>query len=283
MTLQRMEKVWMRNLAENLSTIRKAHNISEIPKQPGRSAIVLGAGPSTKYVDLSLLKDWKGVLISCDRQLPKLLEMGIEPYCVTTVDGSELIADFYKAPLVQEHAKNFRVVLSCQTTHPSVSAALPLESQYYFVGLWDDPFALFSITRIFQELTDKMILETGGNTGSCAFYLAYFLGCNPIGLLGIDFAYDTLNHTQTIYYETFKAIAGNDPKRMLSFYRKGLSSAGKPLLTDEMFLTYYNNLMPSLQQVHNKIKVYNLGEYSLLPAEVAEPIGFEEYLKRMQA
>lgn len=277
LTLKKMEKVWMHNLAENLSTIRKAHDISEIPKYKDKSAIVIGAGPSIKHKKLALLRKWNGAIFAADRMLLPLLRRHVIPDFVVTVDGSEKITGFYKHPLVQQHISDVKAVLSCQTTHPNVSANIPLDSQYYFTSLWDNPLADISITRIFQELTDKKILQTGGNAGSCAFFLAYYLDLNPIGLLGIDFAYNTLNVEDTLYYQTFKLLSGGDSKKLAKNYRRTTTWAGKRVLTDLMFLTYYKILVPQLKEAN--VETFNLGEYSILPETVAEPISYKKFLK----
>ena len=284
LTLKKMEKIWMHNLAENLPTIRKAHDISEIPKQKGKSALVIGAGPSIKYVNLKFLRKWNGIVICADRMLLPLLKMRVKPFASVSVDGSEKIADFYKDPFVQRRMNKVKAVLSCQTTHPSVSAVIPLESQYYFTSIWDDPFAEMSITRIFHELTEKTMMATDGNAGSCAFQLALYLESSPIGLIGIDFCYDELDPLKTTYQETFRIISGGDPQKFLSNYRTGTTWAGKQVLTDIMFLTYYKILVPQIEIAEkNGTTTHNLGEYSILPAEKVKPMNFEKFLKDFPA
>lgn len=280
LTLKKMEKVWMHNLAENLPTIRKAHDICDIPKQTDKPCLVVGAGPSIKHINLKLLRRWNGIIICADRMIKPLLQLRVKPFISLTVDGSEKICDFFNDPLVQKYLSKIKTVLNCQTTHPEVSKLIPLDSQHYFVGMWDDPFSDgISITRIFQELTDKKIMQTAGNAGAAAWFLALFLGCNPIALLGIDFAYDTLNPEETLYNETFKILSGNNPQKYWENYKQTTTWAGKQVLTDIMFLTYYKSLVPQLLEVKEKTKTYNLGEYSIIPAEAAEPMRLKIFLK----
>lgn len=280
LTLKRLEKEWMHNFRDNLPTILKARDISMIPKRNNVPAIVVGAGPSIKHEPLTLLRKWRGVIIACDRMLTPLLRMHVEPYCVTTVDGSDKIAGFYSDKLVQSHISNLKAVLSVQTTHPSVSAAIPLENQYYFVGMWDDPFAELSLSRLFHEMTDKTLMATGGNTGVAAWQLAYYLGCNPIGIIGLDFSYgEETDLKKTTYFETFNILSGGNPQRFLENYRQGLTWAGKNVLTDKMFLTYYTLFLPTLQLAKKERTTINLGKYSLIPNDYAEGMSFRKFLK----
>lgn len=276
LTLKRMEKTWMQNLAANLSLIRASHDISEIPKLNGRPALVVGAGPSVKNVDWCMLREWKGTIFVCDRMLPELISNGLTPSFATTVDADAKVADFYGQVPKAELAK-VKVVLN-QTVSPATLGKIPCESLYFFVAYWDDPFATVSLTRIFQELTGKTIMPTSGNTGSAAWNLAYYLECNPVGLLGIDFCYDTMNAQKTTYFETFKTLSTGDPQKFLEYYRQGTTWAGKKVLTDQMFLTYYVLLAEQLEKAKGKTVTYNLGEYSILEEGKAKPMKFESFL-----
>jgi len=276
LTLKRMEKTWMQNLAENLSLIRGCHDISDIPKLTGKPALIVGAGPSTKNIDFKKLRNWKGVVFSCDRMLPTLIKNRVTPSFATTVDADAKVADFY-GQVSKEKLARVKVVLN-QTVNPLTLEKIPPESLYFFVGYWDDPFAAVSMTRIFQELTGKTILSTGGNTGSASWNLAYFLGCNPIGLLGIDFCYSSMDVQKSTYFETFKILSGGDPQKFLEYYRQGTTWAGKKVLTDQMFLTYYHLLAQQLEQAKQKTTTYNLGEYSILEEGKAKPMKLERFL-----
>jgi len=271
-----MEKVWMRNLAENLPTIRSSHDINDIPKFSGRPALVVGAGPSVlqqKGLGKKLRK-WKGVIFCCDRMLPELARDRVTPHFVTTVDADEKIADFYSA-VSRARLLKVKVVMN-HIVSPVTVAQVPSESRYFFVGYWDDPFNKVSLTRIFHELTGKTIMPTSGNTGSAAWNLALFLGCNPIGMLGLDFAYATMNASETTYFETFKTLSGGDEQKFLSYYRQGSTWAGKKVLTDQMFLTYYVLLAQQLEKA--KATTYNLGEYSIIEESKAKPMKLERFL-----
>lgn len=273
-----MQKVWMNNFAENLPTIRKADDIKKLPKSK-KPAIVIGAGPSLKHVDLKQLRNWNGLVFACDRMFPELQKIGVYPDYVTTVDGNPMVADFYSD--VDFNCKT-RVVLACQTTHPDIAKLIPLELQHYFVGLWDNPLNPASLTRMFHLMTNKMIMSTGGNTGACSWNLAHFLGCNPIGVLGLDFGYDTLNFEKTTYFKTFKVLASINGKLDLnlfkSYYRRVTSAAGFEMLTDQMFLTYFQLFKRLLTTA--KVKTYNLGRHSILPKTLVPFVEFETFLEK---
>ena len=276
LTLKRMESQWMQNMGENLQVIRKGHDISEIPKQD-KPAIIIGAGPSVKHEKLSLLRKWTGVVVCCDRMLVPLLKKRVVPHFVTSVDGSPKIAEFYRDALVQKHVHEIKCVLSVQTTHPDVVKALPNDSMFWFTSIWDNPFNQMSVTRIFHHLSNKTMMSSLGNTGAAAWELSRYLHCNPIGLLGIDFAYESLDFSKSTYFETFKILSGGDVQRFLKNYRFATTWAKKKVLTDLMFLTYYKILVPQLACA--KVKTFNLGKYSILPADKAEPLSFKKFIK----
>ena len=271
-----MESQWMQNMGENLQVIRKGHDISEIAKQ-NKAAIIIGAGPSVKHEKLALLRNWNGVVVCCDRMLLSLLKKRVVPQFVTSVDGSPKIAEFYSNKLVQQHIHGIKCVLSVQTTHPDVVKALPNASMFFFVSIWDNPLNQISVTRIFHHLSNKTMMSSLGNTGAAAWELSQYLQCNPIGLLGIDFAYESLDFSKSTYFETFKILSGGDVQRFLKNYRFATTWAGKKVLTDLMFLTYYKILVPQLASAN--AKTFNLGKYSILPAGTAEPLSFKNFIK----
>jgi hypothetical protein len=47
--------LWMENIADNIVSIRKNEDISDIPKGSGKSAIIVGAGPSFRD---TISHDW---------------------------------------------------------------------------------------------------------------------------------------------------------------------------------------------------------------------------------
>jgi len=126
-----MRKLWNNNIGFNLGYIRRkgVKSLRELAKtQPSGSVVVVGAGPSIwSHNHLDTLKAYKGTIVCCDRMLKPLLEKGVVPNYVATVDGSELIIPFYKNKLFKEHVKDVKVLLH-------ITAASNVFSQSYSSG-----------------------------------------------------------------------------------------------------------------------------------------------------
>jgi hypothetical protein len=87
-----------------------------------------------------------------------------------------------------------------------------------------------------------------------------------------------MNAEETTYFDTFKTLANGDEQKFLSYYRQGTTWAGKKVLTDQMFLTYYQLLAQQLEKAKEKTTTYNLGEYSILEEDKAKPMKFESFI-----
>jgi intein/homing endonuclease len=145
-------------------------------------------------------------------------------------------------------------------------------------SIWDNPLNPTSLTRAFHLMTGKTMLETYGNAGSCAFSIAYFLGCDPIGLLGLDYSYYTNDVRKTTYYESLKALSGGDTAKLLSFYKRTRTWAGYEVLTDIYWLTYLQMFLPAVEKA--KADIYNLSPLSIIASEKVKGIDLKEFLER---
>ncbi len=215
--LNRTERKWLgwwNNFAQNLSTIRAGKDISLIPKRQG-PAVVVGAGPSVTPAQIRLLLNHKDkvTIITADRMLKPLLQVGIAPNFVATVDGDPSVADFYNV-----WATDTEAVLSAVTTHPDTlkMAQNRTRQQFWFVTFFDDPqiprcpqCQRVSSTAAFHYMSGgKTILQALGNVGALCWHLARYLRCNPVILLGMDYSYRPGTPVQaTHYYDAYLKIA----------------------------------------------------------------------------
>jgi hypothetical protein len=145
-------------------------------------------------------------------------------------------------------------------------------------SIWDNPLNPTSLTRAFHLMTGKTMLETYGNAGSCAFSIAYYLGCSHIGLVGLDYSYYTNDIRKTTYYESFKALSGGNIAKLLSFYKRTKTWAGYEVLTDIYWLTYLQMFLPALKKA--KAEIYNLSPLSIITSEKVKGIDLKEFLER---
>jgi len=280
LTFEKMQAEWMRNFAVNMPQILKGKDIKDLPKLNGRPCLVIGAGPSiSRFHQLEVLakSKWTHPVICADKMVISLLKRKIKPFAVCSVDGEAVVSKFYNSSIVDANRDFVRAVLCANTVHPEVLKRCPLE-KYFFLALWDNPLNPTSLTRAFHLMTGKTMLETYGNAGSCAFSIAYYLGCSNIGLVGLDYSYYTNDIKKTTYYESLKTLSGGNMAKLLSFYKRTKTWAGYEVLTDIYWLTYLQMFLPALERA--KAEIYNLSPLSIIASERVKGMHLKEFLER---
>ncbi len=180
------------NLARNLGWYAAAGDIRRLrDRHTGRPAIIVSAGPSLRK-NRHLLHQavGKAVFIAVQTTLQPLIEMGIEPDFVTSLDYHDICTRFF-----ERLPKTLRTELVAE---PKVSTAV--------IGLYPGP-----ITLIGSDYCEKLLLEmklnrdrlrAGATVAHLAFYLAEWLGCDPIIFVGQDLGFsDGLCYTPGTSYE----------------------------------------------------------------------------------
>ena len=150
----------------------------------GRPGVCVAAGPSLRK-NMHLLADLRDVaaVISAQTMLRPLLSAGIRPRFVTALDYSEQSLRFYEGlPDLDD------ITL---VADPKVNAVVPRS----FPG----PVRMFANSFAQRALTEMEVshdtLPAGTTVAHLNFYLARYLGCDPIILVGQDLAFG-----ENIYY-----------------------------------------------------------------------------------
>jgi len=211
-------KLWMENLANNLSVIKTCKNIDHIPKATRRSAIVVGAGPSfEKKGHVEILREAKNhTIVSTDRMLIPLLSAGICPDIVVSLDGDrELIVKWYDSKLVDENRTTIGVM--AVTVAPNVIKRFP-EEKFFFTPLIDELNSSTSLTKTISYMTNTPILSSGGNVGVTCVNLAAYLNYKNIILTGLDLAYTMDTPIEDSAYYSIAREA--DPTMSLDKFRE---------------------------------------------------------------
>jgi hypothetical protein len=282
LTFSAKARLWYDNFAENLSLIRQGKDVRELPTFKGQPCVLVGAGPSIwKFKHLDLLKKWRKPIIACDKMLTPLLKQGIVPNIVSSVDGDPAIKKFYDDPIVDEYKDGVKAVFSAVTIHPSVVKRCPFE-KYWFVNAYDDPTKLRSLSAAFHFMTkQKSILVAGGTVGFFIVNLAYFLGADPIILVGYDYSYDDLDIKKSTYYRAYLSKCGNDEEKVKRYFSIRENPYFKSwYLLDLMWKTYrdifafYINKMP--------VTIINASEQGSLhlPSVKVQCVRFEEAVQK---
>ena len=127
-------------------------------------------------------------------------------------------------------------------------------------------------------MTQKTMLEAYGNSGSCAWAVAYFIGANPIGIIGLDYAYYTNDIRKTTYFESLKFLSGGNVEKLLGFYKRTKTWAGYEVVTDVYWLTYLQMFLPALNKA--KATTYNLSPLSIITSPKIKGMDLKEFLKK---
>ena len=167
------------NLSRNLAFYAAAPGVERLQiRHKGEPAVIISAGPSLRK-NKHLLKGLGGnaVLIAVQTVLQPMLEMGVEPRYVTSLDYHEVSAQFYE--------KLPKRIATELVAEPKAASAI-LRMYPGPVSLLGNKFA----ESMLRELSiGKMEMTGGATVAHLAFYLAEHLGCDPIIFVGQDLGF----------------------------------------------------------------------------------------------
>jgi len=282
-------KMWMENISDNISAIRRSGDISKIPKKTGKTAIIVGAGPSfweKGHLDLIKKAQKKFSVITTDRMLVPLLESGVEPDIVVTVDGQrEHIISFYDNDLVNEGLSTIGVM--AVTVAPNVVNRFK-GSKFFFTPMIDEIDKNISLSTAISYMTRTTILSTGGNVGITSIYLAFYLGYKNIILTGIDLGYTKNTPVEkSAYYPIVKEV---DPditpeKYKELFIIEGYNPDFKvEYYTDMTWKPHIDDIIRQSRFMKQKgVNIINSTEGGSLHGGAIEGIPLEEAMNRYEA
>lgn len=235
----------LRNLMGNASVYLHAPGVADLKDcQKHRPAIVVSAGPSLRRnIDLLQtpgIRD-RVVIVAAQTVLKQLLSKGIKPHFVTALDYHEISTRFYEG-LTKEDVEGITLVVE-----PKANCAILRAFPGIVRCVQDD-----TLTRVLGKSLAREMgqLPLGATVAHLSYYLARYLGCDPVLLIGQD-----LGFTDGQYYSPGAAIHQvwsaelNDfcslemlewqrIMRMRSHLRKTLDQQGRPVYTDEQMATY---------------------------------------------
>ncbi|MBC7833985.1 MAG: motility associated factor glycosyltransferase family protein, partial [Phycisphaerales bacterium] len=237
----------IRNQTGNLRAYTTGKGIAELRgSAAGKPGIVVAAGPSLRRNVELLRAPWvreRCVVIAVQTVLKTLLALGIRPHYVTALDYSEISTRFYEG-LREEDVRGVELVVQ-----PMGSPAI-LEAFPGTVRCAADSYLEELLGPGFGGAKEKGVLAPGATVAHLAYYLARYLGCDPVALVGQD-----LGFTDGQYYAAGASIhqvwAGElNPLRTLEMLewerikragrglRKSVDVLGRAIYTDEQMHTY---------------------------------------------
>jgi hypothetical protein len=230
------------NVTRNLADYVATPGVEDLKdRYRGRPAIIVSAGPSLRK-NKHLLEDaaGKAVFIAVQTILQPLLEMGIEPEFVTSLDYHDLSTRYY-----EKLPKNLRTHLVAEPkASPKIFDVYPGP-----VTILGNDFA-DRLLREFSREIDKGRLRSGATVAHLAYYLAEHLGCDPICFVGQDLGFSDglayapgtnidevwrpeLSRFCTVEMKQWEFIA-----RDRQILRRIPDHEGKPMYTEERLFTY---------------------------------------------
>ena len=243
------------NISRNLAWYVAAPGVSRLRnRHKGEPAVIVSAGPSLRK-NKHLLKGLKNraVLIAVQTTLQPLLEMGVEPHYVTSLDYHDICTRFFeKLP-------------------PAVSTELvaePKASSAIF-RMYPGPVSLlgnrFAELMLREMNIGKPELPGGATVAHLAFYLAEHLGCDPIIFVGQDLGFsDGLCYTPGTSYEdvwrpelgpfcTVEMKQWEQIVRERFILRRVPDYQGRPMYTEERLFTYLQQFERDFLQSRSRI------------------------------
>ncbi|WP_032121989.1 motility associated factor glycosyltransferase family protein [Clostridium amazonitimonense] len=170
---------FMHNYLLNIKYISESYILNDLKdKMKGYTAIIVSAGPSLeKNIDkLKQLKN-NAVIISGNRTLKPLLEKGITPHFVCSIDCQDIVYDMtknylqYKVPLIFSEGSNNKLVKNQE------GPKIFFKHTGYKTGIED----------IMGRKVDT--LYSGGSVAHNSMDFARYLGCDTIIFIGQDLAF----------------------------------------------------------------------------------------------
>ncbi len=179
-TVTQHAKDWQDYLMTNLVKVIKTPGIiSLFDRFKGTPAIIVSAGPSLdKNVDDLKAAVGHALILSVDTALRTLLNHGILPNIVVSIDVTEKNYDLYLKDLSVD-----KIYLLCGPIAPTV--ILNKFAPRIFVSSFGYPLYLW----IEQFIGSKGQIAVGGSVATATFDVARKVGANPVVFIGQDLSY----------------------------------------------------------------------------------------------
>ena len=172
----------LENIARNIGWYAAAPSLQRLRDRfKGRPAIVVSAGPSLRK-NKHLLKDLqdRAVIVAVQTTFQPLLQMGVEPHFVTSLDYHEICTRFFEN--LPDLGRPIRTELVAE---PKATARFSGSTPARF-RCWatSTPRACSASCA-----RPSPSCPAGATVAHLAYYLAEFLGCDPIIFIGQDLGF----------------------------------------------------------------------------------------------
>jgi len=202
----------LKNIVGNTNRIQKTPGIDRLENMfSDRPALICSTGPSL-HASLPRIKEAadKCIIIAADASLKILLDAGIRPHFVCTLERDEESKPFF-SEIHWNEINGFRPhLVSYPLVSPSVLAA--------FEGPQWISYRTHALFGHLQATTPRGVLASGHSVSHLCTRLADHLGCTEIVLVGQDLSFDPktfASHSKGIAYPGWALSKSEDERRAL--------------------------------------------------------------------
>ena len=180
---------WLQFFKVNKETLI-FHSVADLPEIEGSALIIDKSMASTKYFEqLSEIKNYKGVIITCDRALYSVIKHRLPNY-TCNLDSSFLCVDFFDRPDVKKVMDKITGVFAVTTNTLTIR-------HWHGKRVFFVPYlGCLSLTKALMLKSGMPYMQTGGQVASFCWLLAYNLGASNIGVFGVTHGYDDMSETE---------------------------------------------------------------------------------------
>ena len=254
-TLISNSRITCRNIAMNLGRYMTTPPIDILRDRfAGNPAIIVSAGPSlSKNIEQLVAFKHRAVICAVQTTVKPLMERGIVPDFITTLDFHEMSQKFFED--VGDLSDTHLIAEPKATWHVLDHYPGPM-------SVLDNHWARMVIG---DELAARDGLQAGATVAHLALYLAVYMGCNPIVFVGQDLAFtghvfyvpgveihrawrQEMNRFNSIEHKEWDRIVRNRP-----ILRRVPGIDGGELYTDELLLTYLEQFEKDIAAVDRRM------------------------------
>lgn len=252
-TVKRFAVEHLDNIISNVYFLRNQTFAMNLYKKfEGKSAIVVSAGPSLdKNIDLLKANEDKFIIISGGRTLKTLLDRGIRPHIVVSLDPSH---------------KNFQLVENVLDSSVPMLVTLlsnkELAKQYKGDKIFLDNTGVTGLSTFFWG-THIDTISVSGTVATMQLNFADYLGCKKIALIGQDLAFtDNKFHSDSTVILDEEQNGGNDMSYKKSTFIEVKGNCEDKVYTDDIFLSFINDISNYVNYLKEEsdVDVYNCTE-----------------------
>lgn len=270
-TTERFVDVHLENVFSNLFEVSKSNFAMDFyQKFKGRPAIVVSAGPSLdKNVELLKGNEDKVIIISGGRTLKTLLDRGIKPHFVVSIDPSD---------------RNFKLIE--EVLDSDVPMLNTLLTNKNIPRKYQGPVIFFDnsdIDKIDTYFFDKKIdtISVSGTVATVQLNFARYLGCSKIAFIGQDLAFTG----DRMHSESTSLLSDDEDKREGFVQKKievGIIAKGSiedEVRTSELFYGYKIMIDKYVSELGENVQAFDCTEGGIL-LEGTKIIPLKEFLEK---